>query len=125
MTASLRIELFPSDLDASVGFYLFVLGFSIARDDRPGGGRYVSLRRDDVRLGLAERTAGDVGTGAGAARAEPTVEIVLEVDDVAAERDRVVAADGTLGDDLVERPWGLTDFRLNDPDGNYWRVTGR
>ena len=87
----------------------------------PSGGRYVWLRRDDVGLGLVERAA--AGREAPAWRV--AVEIVLEVDDVAAERDRVVAAGGKLADDLVTRPWGLTDFRLYDPDGNYWRVTDR
>ncbi len=121
MTASLRIELFPADLDASVDFYVAVLDFEVARDDRPDGGRYVWLRRDGVGLGLMERAA----TGHRAPAAAVAVEIVLEVDDVTAERDRVVAAGGELADDLVTRPWGLTDFRLYDPDGNYWRVTDR
>jgi len=121
VTASLRIELFPADLEVSVDFYISVLGFEVGKDDRPGGGRYVWLRRDDVGLGLMERRPADSG---------PTVppvavEIVLEVDDVTAERDRVVAAGGELADDLITRPWGLTDFRLYDPDGNYWRITHR
>jgi uncharacterized glyoxalase superfamily protein PhnB len=34
-------------------------------------------------------------------------------------------AGGKLADNLVARPWGLTDFRLFDPDGNHWRVTDR
>ncbi len=121
VAASLRIELFPADLDASVDFYVSVLAFDIARDDRPKGGRYVWLRRDDVAVGLAERPPAEAGSTPG----RVAVEIVLEVDDVTAERDRVVAAGGELADDLAARPWGLTDFRLYDPDGNYWRVTHR
>jgi predicted enzyme related to lactoylglutathione lyase len=121
VTASLRIELFPVDLDATVDFYVSVLAFAIARDDRPLGGRYVWLRRDDVGLGLAERPAASDES----APRRVDVEIVLEVDDVTVERDRVLADGGTLADDLTTRPWGLTDFRLYDPDGNYWRVTGR
>jgi uncharacterized glyoxalase superfamily protein PhnB len=50
---------------------------------------------------------------------------VLEVDDVAAERDRVVAAGWPLEEDLANRPWGLTHFRIIDPDGYYLRVTSR
>lgn len=121
MTASLRIELFPADLDAAVVFFTSVLDFAIAKDDRPSGGRYVGLRRGDVGLGLDERP--EEGREPWPRRMD--VEIVLEVDDVAVERDRVVAAGGELADDLVTRPWGLTDFRLYDPDGNYWRVTDR
>lgn len=47
------------------------------------------------------------------------------VDDVGAERDRVVSAGFTLADDLADQAWGLTDFRLTDPDGYYWRFTSR
>jgi lactoylglutathione lyase len=50
---------------------------------------------------------------------------VLEVDDIAAERDRVVAAGWPLEEDLQDRPWGLTDFRILDSAGYYLRITGR
>lgn len=50
------------------------------------------------------------------------VELVLEVTDVQAERNHV-AAGWTAVEELVERPWGLSDFRLLDPDGYYWRIT--
>jgi lactoylglutathione lyase len=53
------------------------------------------------------------------------VELVLEVDDVAGERDRVLAAGWPLEEDLQERPWGLTDFRILDPAGYYLRITDR
>ena len=56
---------------------------------------------------------------------QPGLEIVLEVDDVAAERDRVVAAGWPLEEDLANRPWGLTHFRIIDPDGYYLRITSR
>jgi len=58
MAATLRCEIFPADLDATVGFYVSVLGFELVRDER-------------------------------------------------------------------DRPWGLRDFRLLDPSGYYWRITGR
>ena len=64
--------------------------------------------------------------GACAVRLPPAgVELVLEVDDVGAERDRVVAAGWPLGEDLQARPWGLTDFRILDPAGYYLRITDR
>ncbi|MGD0561095.1 MAG: VOC family protein, partial [Streptosporangiaceae bacterium] len=60
------------------------------------------------------------------ARGLPTgTELVLETDDVTAERDRIVAAGWPLDEDLTERPWGLTDFRIYDPDGYYLRVTAK
>jgi lactoylglutathione lyase len=50
---------------------------------------------------------------------------VLEVEDAAGERDRVVAAGWPLDEDLRERLWGLTDFRIVDPAGYYLRITNR
>jgi uncharacterized glyoxalase superfamily protein PhnB len=47
------------------------------------------------------------------------------VDDVAGERDQVVAAGWPLEQDLQDRPWGLTDFRIIDPAGYCLRVTSR
>lgn len=91
-------------------------------DRRGDSAAYVSLRRGSVRAGAARRAV----AGARAARRPPTgAELVLEVDDVAGERDRVVAAGWPLEEDLRDRPWSLTDFRLLDPAGYYLRITGR
>ena len=69
-------------------------------------------------LGIAVGFLPVVGT----VEVEP--EIVLEVDDVRAERDRVAVL-WPLEEDLLERPWGLTDFRVVDPAGYYVRLTSR
>ena len=42
-----------------------------------------------------------------------------------AVRDRMVSAGVDLDADLQQRPWGLEDFRLSDPDGYYYRFTSR
>jgi uncharacterized glyoxalase superfamily protein PhnB len=61
-----------------------------------------------------------------AARLPPAgVELVLEVDDVVAERDQVTAAGWPITEDLHDRPWGLRDFRVLDPAGYYLRITDR
>jgi len=120
MTVSLRIELFPAELDRSIAFYLDALGFTLEKDDRPAGIPYVAVRRDEVRIGLL----GSPGT-TGDRRPPFGVEIVLEVDDVVSERNRVVAAGVPLVDDLQRRSWGLTDFRILDPDGYFLRLTER
>lgn len=61
-----------------------------------------------------------------AARLPPAgVELVLEVDDVVAERDQITAAGWPLAEDLRDRPWGLRDFRVLDPAGYYLRITDR
>ena len=118
MGATLRIEILPADIEASLAFYA-ALGFGVV--GRKEGPPYASIVRDDVRIGMvqapgqsAEHRAVPVGT-----------EIVIAVDDIHAERDRVVAAGIELAEDLQEREWGLTDFRVHDPDGYYLRITSR
>ncbi|GMA52189.1 hypothetical protein GCM10025857_35460 [Alicyclobacillus contaminans] len=53
------------------------------------------------------------------------VEIVLEVDDVDELYERVQASGYPVSEPLLMRPWGLKDFRLQDPDGYYLRITSR
>lgn len=119
---TLRFEIFPDDLDATVDFYTRVLRFRLTADRRDQEDEYVSLQRGSVRVGAARRAVRDVR----AARLPPAgVELVLEVDDVVAERDRVTAAGWPLAEDLQDRPWGLKDFRILDPAGYYLRITDR
>jgi uncharacterized glyoxalase superfamily protein PhnB len=55
------------------------------------------------------------------------VEIVIEVDDqdFAAEVERVTTSGWPLSAEPERQPWGLTDFRVRDPDGYYVRLTDR
>lgn len=122
MPMTLRFEIFPADLDATADFYTQVLGFTLVRDQRAERHPYLSLERDHVRIGAAQATGPDNP----AQRRPPRgVELVFEVDDVVLERDRVVAAEWPLDEDLRDRPWGLRDFRIVDPSGYYLRVTDR
>ena len=122
MPTTLRIEIFPTDLDATADFYTRVLGFTVARDDRERPDPYLALERDQVRIGAAAATD---PVHPHERRPPRGVEVVLEVDDVGDERRRVVAADWPLVEDLREQPWGLRDFRLLDPSGYYVRITER
>ncbi len=122
MPLELRIELFPRDLEAFVDFYVRVLGFVLVQDRRGHANPYVSVRRDSVRIGaLPAWVPVDAATRSVPAGAE----LVLESDDVEAERDAVVSAGWSLDADLKVQAWGLTDFRILDPDGYYIRITGR
>jgi lactoylglutathione lyase len=121
--AALRCEIFPADLDVAVEFYVTVLGFELTKDERDhASAPYVALARDGVRLGALRRPG---GVGTEARRPPVGVELVLEVDDLDRERERVLSAGWPLAADLAEQPWGLRDFRLLDPDGYYWRITNR
>lgn len=117
-----RFELFPSNLDATVDFYTRVLGFQLTVDRRGESEPCVAVERDGVRIGAAHRPNPDHP----ARRRPPTgVELVLEVDDLQAELDRVRAAGWPLAEEPRSRPWGLRDFRLLDAGGYYLRITDR
>ena len=120
---TLRFEIFPDDLDVIADFYQRVLGFSLVTDQRDASAPYPALRRGSVRVGAPRREA--PGALAAGRRPPAGVELVLEVDDVAGERDRVLAAGWPLEEDLQERPWGLTDLRILDPAGSFLRLTDR
>ena len=117
---SLRIEIFTADLETLVAFYTQVLDFTLVRDERAAPVGYVALERGAVQIGAAYR--GDPVDRS--ARRPPTgIELVLEVDDLMAEHDRVVAQGWPIEGPLQDRPWGLTDFRVLDPGGHYLRIT--
>lgn len=119
MTASLRVEIFPADLDRTTRFYRG-LGFAvIGRSEGPPA--YASLTLGNARIGACVSDPVEPSR-----RAIPAgTEIVIEVDDIHACRDTAVAAGIALDSDLERRPWGLTDFRVSDPDGYYLRFTSR
>jgi predicted enzyme related to lactoylglutathione lyase len=118
----LRLEIFVSDIERSVVFYERVLSF-VRKNESPG---YVSMRRGVAQIGiglaselsdahpLKPRSGERVGVG---------VEIVVEVEDVDAAYGAVQSAGYPTLSPLKERPWGLRDFRIVDPDGYYLRVT--
>ncbi|KAK7189240.1 hypothetical protein PSPO01_04827 [Paraphaeosphaeria sporulosa] len=118
----MRIELFPASLDVFLDFYTRILNFALLQRK----GKYAYLRRDAIYIGAIESPTPDTLADRASYR-QPNrgVEIVLEVDDVMAERDRVVAAGYKLDADIAKQEWGLMDFRVTDPDGYYIRITSR
>jgi len=119
---TVRLELFPQNLDSFFDFYTRVLRFTPDRDERTAPSPYVSVHRDSVHIGAVKAWE---PTDPGRRLPPQGVEIVLEVDDLDADRAAVVEAGAQLLEDIVERPWGLRDFRLLDPEGNYLRITSR
>ena len=123
---SLRLELFVKDFEKSIDFYTKVLGF----ERQQGEPSYMPVRSGSVVIGLGpasklpkshyfnpELKQSRRGLGA---------EIVLEVDDVQQFHQQVKAS-GYQGliTPLRTQSWGLTDFRIADPDGYYLRITSR
>ncbi len=119
---TLRLELFPSDLDRFFDFYTRVLRFQVDRDERQAPFPYLSVDRGAVSIGAVQAWQ---GTSAQSRLPPQGVEVVLEVDDLDSEREAVVGRGWALFEDIAERPWGLRDFRLLDPDGYFLRFTSR
>jgi lactoylglutathione lyase len=115
-----RLEIFVTDLERSTAFYTEVLGFTV---DAGGDGGYRELSGHDTRIALQPlanlgvdhplRRPGPLGLG---------LELVLEVEDLEGLFERVQQR-WPVEAGLQERPWGLVDFRVLDPDGYYWRPT--
>jgi catechol 2,3-dioxygenase-like lactoylglutathione lyase family enzyme len=104
------VFLFASDLARSKRFYGETLGFTLGTDetDVAGfafGGGYLVIHQDD-RPAEARRYAGGM-------------HVALKLDDVVAERARLVAR-GVAVSDIRDQPWGQRDFVFDDPDGYTW-----
>jgi uncharacterized glyoxalase superfamily protein PhnB len=122
---SLRLELFTDSLAASLDFYGRVLRFE-KEAERAGG--YTPLARGSARIALnllSDLSESHPLRPGGRERPGLGVEIVLEVDAVETMYQHVVSERWPRSAELTRQPWGLTDFRVLDPDGYYWRVTSR
>lgn len=122
-----RLELFVQDMDVSIDFYTRVLSFEVLRE-HPGD--YASLRCGNLTLGIGPisklpEEGGYFTREIASLRRGIGVEIVLEVDDVNECYRHVLDSRHPVFEPLRERPWGLRDFRIIDPDGYYLRLTSK
>lgn len=58
MSAAVRFEIFPADLDVTARFYTEVLGFGIHRDERASELAYMAMGRDGIKLGALAASPG-------------------------------------------------------------------
>ena len=126
MDMSVRFELFVADRSATIAFYTEVLPFRVIVESQ----QYTRLECGDVTIGIGQISDLPATTdGEGFSRAKLAnhrgagVEIVLETTELSDVHQRVVEAGWPLAEPLQERPWGLVDFRIADPDGYYLRIT--
>ena len=104
------------DLDRSIAFYVDVLGFHVSFrwGDPPF---YAGLTTDephpevDTHIHL-NRSADSPGAG----------ELYVSVDDVDAYYDKVKAAGVEVAVDIRDQPYGMRDFSVRDPAGNFITV---
>ena len=123
MAATLRLELFVNDLPKSKDFYGRILRFKIYDEQIDG---YTPMENGEIRLSLNKRSSLPENHPIQAVNNERFgrgVEFVLEVDDIEQCFEYVQDQNWPISDTLQHQPWGLTDFRIIDPDGYYWRIT--
>ena len=102
--------LFVVDLPAMETFYRDVVGFAPIAETRLDG--WVEFDTGSTRFALHAIPAHFGATASPAPREGEGCKLILAVDDLAAARERFVAAGATI----LDRPWGGWDFA--DPEGN-------
>ena len=105
---SSRILVRPADLSRSRRFYRDVLGLAVYREFGPPDDPGVVFFLGSGFLEVSGRSAGTAGR---------SVTMWLQVRDVSAEHDRLVAAGARVLRGPVAEPWGLTEMWIEDPDG--------
>jgi catechol 2,3-dioxygenase-like lactoylglutathione lyase family enzyme len=105
---SSRFMLHPRDFDRSVGFYRDVLGLHPMREFGVGASRGVVFF---LGGGYLEITDSELEPPA------PSTELWLQVRDVRAAEQQLRVAGVPIIETAVEKPWGLIELRVSDPDG--------
>lgn len=96
-----------ADFDASVAYYVDVLGFTLAWQH----GRFGAVRRGDASLMLCEGSQGHPGTW-----------VWLGVDDADALHREYVASGARIRHEPRNFPWGSRELHVFDPDGHVLRL---
>lgn len=120
---ALYVELFVDDLAHHVALFRDGLGFEVVEDE----GAFVKLATPRALVMLnAEHDVDDdhpfVAMTAGARRGLGC-ELVFVVADVRESREKMSSIDGCAPSDIVDREWGMSDFRVTTRDGYYLRIT--
>lgn len=105
---SSRFMLHPSDFDRSVGFYRDVLGLHPMREFGQGESRGIVFFLGGGYLELTDR------------HVEPpaaSTELWLQVRDAKQAERELCAAGVPIVENAAEKPWGLVELRVSDPDG--------
>jgi catechol 2,3-dioxygenase-like lactoylglutathione lyase family enzyme len=111
------VRYITDDVPRAIGFYTTLLGFTLEIDASPA---FASVVRDGVRLLLSGEGSSGKRTLADGRRQVPGGwnRVHLEVEDLAAEVERLRAAGVTFRmDDIVSGPGGA-QIILDDPSGN-------
>ena len=114
--STVNIRYMVDDVDEAVAFYTKHLGFSLLSNSAPA---FADVTRGDLRLLLSGPTSSAGRSMPDGRRPEPggwnRIEFV--VDDIAAEVERLRAADLHFRNDIVTGPGGK-QILVDDPSGN-------
>jgi methylmalonyl-CoA/ethylmalonyl-CoA epimerase len=114
----LRVALTTSDYERLVEFYCKGLGLEPAAIWNNDGGKALILDLGKATLELFDERQADVidqlETGR---RVSGPIRFALQVADVNAATERLLAHGATLVHGPIQTPWGDTNVRLQDPDG--------
>ena len=105
---SSRFILHPRDFDRSVGFYRDILGLHPMREFGKGGSSGIVFF---LGGGYLELTDPQIEPPAS------STELWLQVRDVRQAEQELRAAGVAIIESAVDKPWGLMELRVSDPDG--------
>ncbi len=118
------------DVKQALDFYQSTLGFTLARGGPDEDNS--SLDRGDAHIMIESPTAfySDAYNAAIRERmgGRSPGALYIEATDLDELHDSVKAAGGNVIDPLAERPWGQSEFTVEDPEGNwltFWKATGQ
>jgi len=114
----LRVVLTVPDFDQAVAFYRDALGFEQLADWTGDDGRVILLEAGHATIELFdERQAESVDRIEAGRRASGPVRLAVEVDELEATAERLIAAGAEAMAPPVVPPWGGRNARLRAPDG--------
>jgi len=105
---SSRVLLRPTDPDRSRRFYRDILGLAVYREFGPSADPGLVFFLGQGLLEISGRSEGGPGQ---------TVALWLQVRDIRAEQERLLAAGVTVLRPPRVEPWGLVEMWIEDPDG--------
>jgi predicted enzyme related to lactoylglutathione lyase len=114
----LRVALTTSDYERLKKFYCIGIGIEPAQFWNNGQGQAVILNLGNATLEIFDETQAEtidqIETGQ---RCSGPVRFALQVPDLDAATNRLLAFGATLMHPPVQTPWGDTNVRFQDPDG--------
>jgi len=114
----LRVALTTSDYKRLVKFYCNGLGIEPAAEWNNDGGQALMLEMGQATLEIFDEAQAEaIDRIEAGERVSGQVRFALQVPDLKAAMERLLANGATLVHEPVVTPWGDTNVRLQDPDG--------